>query len=210
MIHVALLGDSVFDNAAYVPGEPSVVEHLRRILRPAGRATLLARDGDVAADVAGQLDLLPPDATHLAVSAGGNDALAHSSLVLGETAASFAEVLTRLADVRDEFRDHYRTMLRAVLGSGRPALVCTIYDAIPGLSRIESAGLCLFNDVILREAVAHGLPVLDLRLICREAEDYSVVSPVEPSVAGGAKIADALARALRGHDFRARSTRIYT
>ncbi len=37
MNHIVLLGDSIFDNARYVPGGPSVIEHLRRGL-PAGCA----------------------------------------------------------------------------------------------------------------------------------------------------------------------------
>ena len=32
MGHVILLGDSIFDNARYVPGGPSVIEQLRRAL----------------------------------------------------------------------------------------------------------------------------------------------------------------------------------
>ena len=35
MSHVVLLGDSIFDNGRYVPGGPSVIEHLRKAL-PAG------------------------------------------------------------------------------------------------------------------------------------------------------------------------------
>lgn len=53
--------------------------------------------------------------------------------------------------------------------------------------------LSIFNDVIIREAVRLGLLVIDLRLICSEAEDYSKVSPIEPSAKGGEKIAKAIA-----------------
>ena len=59
--HVVLLGDSIFDNARYVPGGPSVIEHLRRVLPAAGRATLLAVDGAGAEDVARQVARLPAD-----------------------------------------------------------------------------------------------------------------------------------------------------
>jgi hypothetical protein len=49
--HVALLGDSIFDNAAYTQGEPDVIGHLRAIV-PAGCAvSLLARDGSTTGDV---------------------------------------------------------------------------------------------------------------------------------------------------------------
>src|SRR5437763_7003051 len=81
MSHVVLLGDSIFDNAAYVPGRPPVVEQLRRALPAGWRATLLAVDGHTTADVAGQLARLPADATHLVVSVGGNDALGASAVL---------------------------------------------------------------------------------------------------------------------------------
>ena len=75
MAHVVLLGDSIFDNARYVPGRPAVIEQVRQALPGGWRASLLAVDGHVTGDVAGQLRGLPADATHLVVSAGGNDAL---------------------------------------------------------------------------------------------------------------------------------------
>jgi hypothetical protein len=194
--HLALLGDSIFDNARYVPGGPSVVEHLRRILPGGWRVTLLAIDGSVAADVPRQLERVPADVSHLIVSAGGNDGLDQSGLILHEPAGSFAEVLARMADLRGEFRQSYQRMLQHVLGCGKPTGVCTVYDAIPGLDPSEAAALSLFNDVILREAFRAGVPVIDLRLICHEPTDYSRASPIEPSVSGGGKIARAIARLL--------------
>ncbi len=196
MGHVVLLGDSIFDNASYVPGEPSVIEHLRRGLPNGWHATLLAVDGSVASDVAEQLADVPADATHLVVSAGGNNALGYSSTILREPADSFGEVLTRLGEIREEFRREYRAMLRGVLECGKPTVVCTIYDAIPGLDPAERTGLCLFNDVILREAFPLGVPVIDLRRICAEPIDYARSSPIEPSAVGGGKIARAVIRSV--------------
>lgn len=208
MSHAVLLGDSIFDNARYVPGGPAVVDQLRAHLPAGWRATLLAVDGSVAADVPAQLARLPADATHLLVSAGGNDALGSGSLVR-ETGLSAADGFAALAEVRAEFRRDYRGMLAAVLAAGRPAAVCTVYDAIPGLSPAEAAGLSVFNDVIVRQAVAAGLPVLDLRPVCDRAADYSDLSPIEPSRVGGNKIAAALARLLARHDFARGETVVY-
>ena len=87
MGHVVLLGDSIFDNARYVPDRPPVIEQLRQALPRGWRATLLAVDGDVTEDVTTQLRDLPADATHLVVSAGGNDALGESD-VLRQPAAT--------------------------------------------------------------------------------------------------------------------------
>jgi hypothetical protein len=49
----------------------------------------------------------------------------------------------------------------------------------------------VFNDCITRAAFSRGLPVIDLRLICDQDEDYA--NPIEPSVRGGEKIAAAIA-----------------
>ena len=209
MGHVVLLGDSIFDNARYVPGGPCVIEHLHRSLPGGWQATLLARDGAVATDVARQLERLPQDATHLIVSAGGNDALEHSSLLLHEPAGSFAEVLSHLAEIRGRFRQDYRRMLQGVLSHDRRTVVCTVYDSIPGLERVEETGLCLFNDVILREAFRAGAPVIDLRFVCTDAADYSRSSPIEPSAVGGGKIARAISRVVTGYDFRGDGCKVF-
>lgn len=205
MGHVVLLGDSIFDNARYVAGGPAVVEHLGRYLPSGWRATLAAVDGAVAADVLDQLPRVPADATHLVISAGGNNALDHSGMIRRDPAGSFAEVLARLAAIRAEFAAEYRDMLRRARLLGKPTAVCTIYDAIPGLHPAELAGLALFNEVILREAARAGVPVIDLRLTCAEAADYAPTSPIEPSVAGGGKIA----RVVVDHDFAAGGCRVY-
>jgi hypothetical protein len=199
MPHVVLLGDSIFDNAAYVGGGPDMVTQLRARLPEGWRATLRAVDGAVTGSVRAQLDGLPPDATHLVVSVGGNDALRHAYL-LDQGASSMAEAVGRLADVREAFARDYRWMLEGVLGRGLPTAVGTIYDGRfpdPRRQRLTVAALSLFNDVITREAFARGLPLLDLRLICGDDADYA--NPIEPSVQGGGKIAAAIAAALLTH-----------
>lgn len=208
MSHVILLGDSIFDNARYVPGGPAVIDQLRESLPRDWKATLLAIDGSVTTDVPRQLLQLPTDATHLVVSVGGNDALGSSSLVR-DFDRSAGAVLLDLADAQAEFTRDYRTMLRAVVAIGKPAVACTVYDAVPSLTAPEQAGLSLFNDVIVREAVGVAFPVIDLRYVCDKAADYSDLSPIEPSRVGGVKIADAITRVVTGHDFTRRETVIY-
>jgi hypothetical protein len=127
MTHLVLLGDSIFDNGAYVPGEPDVVRQLRPLLPPGWRATLLAVDGDVTSDVPAQLRRLPADASHLAVSVGGNDALRRIG-VFEEAASTVAGALGRLAAVVETFERDYRAMLEAVAGRALPVALCTIYD----------------------------------------------------------------------------------
>ena len=127
MNHIVLLGDSIFDNAAYVAGGPDVVRQLRDIMPSGWRATLNALDGAVIADVPQQLQNLPRDASHLVVSAGGNDALGQANL-LDRDVRSTAEALELITDVRERFRLAYARMLDQVLERGHPLAACTIYE----------------------------------------------------------------------------------
>jgi hypothetical protein len=119
------------------------------------------------------------------------------------------EALTILAGELDRFRDAYVEMLRDVLSLGKATGVCTIYDAIPTLTPDQRAALTGFNDVIARCAISAGIPLIDLRVLCNHPDDYSPLSPIEPSVIGGAKIADAICRLLAGHDFTAKRTAVW-
>src|SRR5437764_265139 len=76
MKHVILLGDSVFDNGAYIGRDPDVRQQVEQISSQGLKATLRARDGAVISEIGNQLRGLPPiDATHLIISVGGNDAI---------------------------------------------------------------------------------------------------------------------------------------
>jgi lysophospholipase L1-like esterase len=190
--HVVLLGDSIFDNGRYVPGEPDVVRQLREELPAGWRATLLALDGDVTSGVARQLRALPADATHLVVSVGGNDALGFAHLLNART-SSVAEGIATLGQAQEVFLAAYTAMLDGVTDLGLPVAVCTVYDTNPAEAdhRVIRSALALFNDCITRAAFARGVPLIDLRLVCTEASDYA--NPIEPSARGGSKIARAIA-----------------
>jgi lysophospholipase L1-like esterase len=206
MNHVVLLGDSIFDNAAYVQrSEPDVVKQVQTKLPQGWKGTLCAVDGAVTTGVERQLQRLPADASHLVVSVGGNDALRNSG-ILREPARSVAEVMAKLADVRDEFSRNYETMLDAILERRLPTAVCTIYDARfpdPQEQRLVVPALSVFNDVITRAAFGRRLSLIDLRLICNEPDDYA--NPIEPSAKGGDKIAAAIAQAVSGNTIFPRS-----
>lgn len=209
MKHVVLLGDSIFDNKSYVGAGPEVIEQVRAALPSGWTATLAAVDGATTADVKTQLKTMPADATHLIVSAGGNDALQHEP-VLREWALSVAGVLDKLAKIRSNFRKDYAAMLDGVMARKLPTAVCTIYEARyddPATRTIAATGLSVFNDVILREAFARGLPVIDLRIMFNDDSDYA--NDIEPSVKGGEKIAQAIATLLTTHAFTRRRSEIY-
>lgn len=209
MKHVALLGDSIFDNAAYVPGKPAVLEQLRNKLPPNWKATLLAVDGHVTEDVLKQTAKLPGDTSHLVISCGGNDAL-HYSYILSEPANSVSDVLQRFTDVRTEFQNKYKNMLTHVLSFRKPTAVCTIYDTVPGLEPIAVTALAVFNEIILREAFVAKVPIIDLRLTFTDSADYSERSPIEPSAIGGEKITQAISRLLKNHDYSQKCSVVYT
>ena len=202
-MHVVLLGDSIFDNAAYTRGDPDVVTHLQSLLAKDDRATLLAVDGARVADLPAQLRRMPADATHLVVSIGGNDALGNFDLLSMQVTSS-AQALQVFAARIAAFETAYVAAIGNVAARGRPLTICTIYNGAleQDIAPIARLGVALFNDVILRTAGDQKIDVIELRSICNQASDYA--NPIEPSGSGGLKIARAIIRTLRGsHDDRA-------
>jgi hypothetical protein len=193
--HVVLLGDSIFDNSAYTRGQPDVVTHLRRLLPPTWRATLCAVDGTTTRRLAAQLGCVPPDASHVVIAIGGNDALENTDL-LSLPVTSSADALMTFADRLAAFERAYRQAVTRAIALGRQTAVCTIYNGAlePERATIARIGLSLFNDVILRTAVDLRLDAVELRSICTESADYA--NPIEPSGAGGLKIARTIAHLL--------------
>ena len=205
-MHIALLGDSTLDNAPYTEGGPDVVAHLNALLHGSDRATLLAQDGAVIASVELQVRALrelledgeeddPP--THVVLSVGGNDLLGEVD-VLGAPARSVGEGLLQLRERAERFGSDYRGMLDRVLSLELPTVVCTVYHGAfpdPTEARIVDTALRVFDHEILEAGVDRGVPVIDLRRVCSAPEDYW--NPIEPSERGGAKIAAAIAGALR-------------
>jgi hypothetical protein len=209
MKHIVLLGDSVFDNNAYVNGGLDVIAQVRRQIPYGWRASLRAVDGSVVEGVREQALDLPDDATHLVVSVGGNDAILNADILLQKVASS-AGVLNKLADIADEFEYRYREMLQGVLSLKKPTAVCTIYYPRmqePFTQKIAVAALATFNDVIIRQTFLEGVPLIDLRLVCDEDSDYA--NEIEPSEKGGGKIADAIVRLVSGHNFESRRTEVF-
>jgi len=183
------LGDSIFDNAAYVGNAPDIVWQVQRRLAHGSKATLRAVDGGTTEDVREQLRHLPADATHLIVSAGGNDALGYIDF-LGAPARTTAEALLGLAEIAAGFERRYHDMLTEVLAHGLPTAICTIYYPRFPDATMQRIAVTVFNDCITRAAFVHGISLLDLRFICTEEGDYA--DPIEPSAQGGEKIAQAV------------------
>ncbi len=206
MPHVALLGDSIFDNRAYTCGEPDVADQLRA-LRADWKVTLLALDGSTTTSVGPQISRCPKDASHLVLSLGGNDALGNAHL-LDTPVRSSGAALDLFTEALAEFEFNYGNVLDALADRGQPLTVCTIYNGnlpAPGAARARTA-LMMFNDVIVRAAAARAADVIELRTVCTEPSDYA--NPIEPSGRGGAKIATAIASAVAEPRSRASSIHV--
>jgi hypothetical protein len=193
--HVVLLGDSIFDNGSYTSGGPDVVAQVRGELPAGWRATLLAEDGATTMELGRQLRQVPPAASHLVVSVGGNDALRNID-VLSMRVTSSAQTLIVLGRRAAAFENAYMRAIGEVVSLQRAVLLCTIYNGAldDEFAEPARAALTVFNDVILRAAAALRVDVLDLRSLCTERADYA--NPIEPSPQGGAKIARGIAIAV--------------
>ena len=223
MKHIILAGDSIFDNGTWVPGDPDVAEQLRGLLGPNDKVTLLAVDGDVINGVYHQLNDLPNDATHLFISVGGNDALGQLAS-LAKPVDNVGEGFHEFSFIKAQFEKEYSNMLSNVISVGIPTAVCTIYDPCFyhrnnqrigqymgfGLSNkkmqeISVTALSIFNDIITRQAVTAGIPVIDLRLLFNSDHDYA--NAIEPSMVGGLKIARMIKKIAIEHNYEDKNTK---
>lgn len=209
MPHLVLLGDSIFDNAAYTQGNPDVISQLQQKLPDNWNATLKAIDGNCINNVYAQLENLPTDTSHLFISVGGNDALS-CQYILDQQVASSSEVFINLADLSEQFEQQYQKLLQKVLSIGLATTICTIYNpSFPDkiYQEIAVAALTIFNDVIIRQAFQAGIPLIDLRLTCNETQDYA--NPIEPSSVGGEKITNVIMNVVLEHDFNKSYTQVF-
>ncbi|WAT18118.1 SGNH/GDSL hydrolase family protein [Aurantiacibacter sp. MUD11] len=202
--HVVLFGDSILDNASYVEGWPDVSAQLRAKLDPEDRVTLLAVDGSICEQAERQLDRCPADATHAILSSGGNDILHHAALLEQDT-STVGSAMALLLQARAEFEPLHRALVERAGRLPIPVAVCTIYDADMG--PLIATAMGIFNDAISRNIHREGLDLIDLRIVCDEAADYA--NAIEPSVAGGAKIATAIASYVTSVSDKAANSRVF-
>jgi hypothetical protein len=202
MNHIALLGDAVFANTAYLDGGRDVLQQVRDFVPTSWQVSRLAIDSATIQDVVvQQLPLIPADATHVVVSAGGYDGLREAADWISEPPKTPMETLRRLALFKSQFAARYEILLAQLLATGKPLTVCTIYDCCPLedwlMAQLAATALPMLNDVITRQAAIAQIPVLDLRLICCERGDFARCSPMKLSMQGGGKVAEAIVRLLQ-------------
>jgi len=196
MSRIILLGDSIIDNGAYVhKGEPDVTKQLQARL-PRRTVIMRAVDGAVAANVlASQVNGLE-SSDHVILSVGGNDALQHRDILENAGGLNAGDVLLRFWTIREEFRKTYTALLDRLAVTKAKVMVMTVYN--PNFTefgacfqRMAESGVSLFNDVIQQEALARTFDILELRRLFTHKADYA--NPIEPSMLGGAKLANAMA-----------------
>mgnify|MGYP001294919817 FL=1 len=209
MKHIVLLGDSIFDNNSYVnSGELDVPNQLRSLVGHRSRITNLAVDGHKIGHVKNQLDNLPPSATNLFVSVGGNDGLGHLS-IFNSHVSTVGEALRQMYRIGNNFKKKYSEMVDLVLSYNIPTAFCSIYyprfdarslnrvqhymSAIQNGREIQEMAMAaetIFNDIITYEIFKRKIPLIDLRVLCDDDEDFA--NPIEPSCIGGMKIAETI------------------
>jgi len=194
---LALLGDSILDNAPYTRPEPDTTAHLKRLL-PEWSVQLLAQDGGVMGEVEAQLTRLESRPSVAVLSIGGNDATAHVGILEGRTTYS-ANMLEELLRITTDFGREYEAVARMVAEHAERVVLCTIYEVQLEPRRyaeLVKVPLGLLNDQIIRVGARLGLDVLELRSICTEPADF--VQQIEPSARGAEKIARAIAAMVTG------------
>jgi hypothetical protein len=191
--HVILLGDSLLPVRADLP-DGSLEDVVMPGLRFPWKLSVIS-----AAEVStpgGPGTPIPEDATHIVINIEGNDAIAASGLLDGPPIAWRAG-LAQLNGAADDFERHVEILARAALSTRLPTLACTMYPPrYPEWEQQQAAcaALAVFNDRILKSAVAAGFSIADLRQLGSFAELYA--SPTQLSLPGLQRVAEIIRRGL--------------
>ena len=152
---------------------------------------------------------IPAEVTHIVICVDGGWAIETSGLLQG-SAQTIREALYGLASAADEFEKVFVRLIAAATEAGVPTIVCTLVPARyvdPVQERAAAAALAIFNDRILRRAIAAQLSIVELRLVCDEDNDYA--SETLLSHAGVRKVANVARSALYDISRNPGRTRVY-
>ena len=152
---------------------------------------------------------IPAEVTHIVICVDGGWAIETSGLLQG-SARTIREALDGLASAADEFEKVFVRLIAAATEAGVPTIVCTLVPARyvdPVQERAAATALAIFNDRLLRRAVAARLSVVELRLVCDEDGDFA--SETLLSHAGVRKVANVARSALYDISRNPERTRVY-
>ena len=175
---VILMGDSVLNNANYVPAGKSVYDSLKSKL---SKVINLAKDGATISDLYGQLDKIPVELnnanTYIFISAGGND-------ILNKRTELSSTEIRRLFDSYMEFLKALRTKLGSVKIN-----ILNLY--LPSNPRYQTYKTSIeqWNQLIQSSSnkVGEMYNVVDLHALLKIPDDF--VYDIEPSESASDKIA---------------------
>jgi len=197
-VHIVLLGDSTLDNGRYLDlahGELSVEKQItKRCIERGWAVTVLAQDGSMLQDVRErQLPLIPEAATHIILSASGNDLLSllNQMVVANFTLSSmYATIGTGLNQVSD----NYKNLLQELKGLGCHLACCTLYR--PNFNHLFFKSLATFslglhNNRIKQISVDLDCSLIDFANMFDGPEDFA--NPLELSSRGGSKAVENIA-----------------
>jgi len=196
--HVVLLGDSTLDNGRYLRasrGELSIGKQLRRrCSRHGWDLTMLAQDGAMLKDVSSsQVPLIPPGATHLVLSVGGNDLLdlLNHMVQAGFSTSSMREAIGE--GLRAVARE-YAQVVASLKELKCHIACCTVYRPnFTNLFFMSLASLCLrlHNSRLAQICAEANCSVLDLATILERPRDFA--NTLELNTSGGAKVVENIA-----------------
>mmetsp|Transcript_67360 Transcript_67360/g.208397 ORF Transcript_67360/g.208397 Transcript_67360/m.208397 type:complete len:335 (-) Transcript_67360:482-1486(-) len=202
--HVVLLGDSTLDNGRYLNhalGELSVEKQLsKRCAERGWEMTALAQDGSMLEDVlVRQLPLIPEGATHIVLSASGNDLLSLlNQMVMAQfTMRSMYDAIGNgLMQVAERIRD----LIQALKGLGCHLACCTVYR--PNFNHfffksLAMLALGMHNSRIQQIAADMDCSVIDLANMFDHQQDFA--NPLELSTRGGSKVVENIAAFVAEH-----------
>eukprot|EP00929_Paragymnodinium_shiwhaense_P008736 TRINITY_DN112700_c0_g1_i1.p1 TRINITY_DN112700_c0_g1~~TRINITY_DN112700_c0_g1_i1.p1 ORF type:complete len:320 (+),score=73.76 TRINITY_DN112700_c0_g1_i1:187-1146(+) len=203
-VHIVLVGDSTLDNGRYLDvqcGELSVDRQLAKRCRERGwEMTCLAQDGSMIEDVfLQQVPLIPDRATHIVLSASGNDLL---SLLNSMVVANFtpSAMYKAIVDGLLEVSEKYRELMSALKSVGCHLACCTVYQ--PNFNHflfrgVAAFGLSLHNNRLKQIAVDLDACVVDLANMFETPDDFA--NALELSTRGGSKLVENITAFITEH-----------
>lgn len=177
--NVILMGDSVLNNANYVPAGNSVYDYLKKKLN---KVINLAKDGATINDLYTQLDKIPVDLnntdTYIFISAGGND-------ILNRRTELTTNEIRRLFDTYMDFLK----ALRVKLGSTKINIINLYLPTNPRFQSYKTS-IDQWNQLIDKysDKIGEMYNVVDLHSLLTSPEDF--VYDIEPSESASNKIAN--------------------
>ena len=75
------------------------------------------------------------------------------------------------------------------------------------LQQMTMAAETIFNDIIMFEVFKRKLPLIDLRVLCNDDQDFA--NPIEPSCIVGMKIAKTINKIANEHSFDSNACGVY-